>query len=234
MKLYFKPGACSMASHIVLNELGLAYTLEQVDTARGVTQSGQRFRDINPGGYVPALALASGEVITENAAILEFLADLPAALGKTAPIQLAPPVASLERTRLREWLGFLSSELHKAFSPFFSGVELSPAARKEAEAKLRKRLSLFEKKLSRSGDYLLGDRLSVADIYAFVILNWCQFIGVSLADWPAAFALWQKIGARPNAILAMQQEGLLPEKQTEAAAANSASQNQPQNHEEPA
>lgn len=233
MKLYFKPGACSMASHIVLNELGLPYTLEQVDTARGLTQTGQRFRDINPGGYVPALTLASGEVITENAAILEFLADLPAAPG-TAPIQLAPPAASLERTRLREWLGFLSSELHKAFSPFFSGVELSPAARKEAEAKLRKRLSLFEKKLSRCGDYLLGSNLSVADIYAFVILNWCQFIGVSLADWPTAFALWQKIGARPNAILAMQQEGLLPEKQTEAAAANNASQSQPLNHKEPA
>jgi glutathione S-transferase len=106
MKLYYKPGACSMASHIVLNELGLDFSLERTDTAQGITETGRQYAEINPNGYVPALELAPGLVLTENAAILEHLAAL------VPTKDLAPGVGTLERSRLRELLAFLSAELH--------------------------------------------------------------------------------------------------------------------------
>ncbi|XZG69302.1 glutathione binding-like protein [Chitinibacteraceae bacterium HSL-7] len=204
MKLYYKPGACSMAAHIVLNELALPFVLERTDTRQGVTESGRRYADVNPNGYVPALELASGQVLTENVALLEYLADL-------APEKaLAPAAASFERVRMREMLAFLSAELHKAFSPFFAEQPLSETARQQAEAAVHKRLRHLETRLEGSrGAYLLGDVLSVADIYAFVILTWTQFVGVSLQRWPALQAFSARLAARPSVMAAMEREGLL-------------------------
>lgn len=204
MKLYYKPGACSMASHIVLNELNVPFSLELTDTAQGVTEAGRNYAEINPSGYVPALELEPGVVLTENPAILEYLADLVPEKG------LAPPAGTFERTRLRELLAFLSSELHKAFSPFFSGTELTAEQRLAAEAKIAKRIGPLESRLSDTGPYLLGSQLSVADAYAFVILNWSQFIGFSLTPWPSTHAFWARLREHPSVIKALETEGLLP------------------------
>lgn len=204
MKLYYKPGACSMASHIVLNELDISFSLERTDTAQSVTEAGRNYAEINPSGYVPALELEPGLVLTENPAILEYLADLVPEKG------LAPPEGTFERTRLRELLAFLSSELHKAFSPFFADTELTTDERHAAEAKIAKRIAPIEARLSDKGPYLLGSRLSVADAYAFVILNWSQFIGFSLTPWPSTYAFWARLRSHPSVVKALKTEGLLP------------------------
>lgn len=207
MKLYYKPGACSMASHIVLNELEIPFSLERTDTAQGVTEAGRSYVEINPNGYVPALELEPGVVLTENPAILEYLADLVPAK------HLAPPNDTFERVRLRELLAFLSSELHKAFSPFFAGNELTPDERDAAEDRIAKRITPIETRLAEAGPYLLGNQFSVADAYAFVILNWSQFIGFSLETWPNTYAFWERVGSRPNTVKALKKEGLIPAEQ---------------------
>lgn len=209
MKLYYKPGACSLASHIVLNELDIAFSLERTDTVQGVTETGRNYVDINPNGYVPALELEPGLVLTENPAILEYLADLVPAKG------LAPLKDSFERTRLRELLAFLSSELHKAFSPFFAGDELTTEERQAAETKIARRIDPIEARLSHTRANLLGGQLSVADFYAFVILNWCQFIGLSLSPWPSTYAFWTRLRSHPSVVKALGTEGLLPTGETQ-------------------
>lgn len=208
MKLYYKPGACSMASHIVLNELDIPFSLERTDTAKGVTETGRNYAEINASGYVPALELEPGVVLTENPAILEYLADLVPAKG------LAPPEGTFERTRLRELLAFLSSELHKSFSPFFADTELTSDQRHAAEARIAKRIAPIEARLLDAGPYLLGSELSVADIYAFVILNWSQFIGFPLNSWPATYAFWAKLRSHPSVVKALEAEGLLPARES--------------------
>lgn len=201
MKLYYKPGACSMASHITLIETGVPYTLELTNTVTGLTETGQYYSDINPNGYVPALELAPGQVLTENPAILEYLAEL-------SPARALIPSSMLEKAKLREALAFLASELHKAFSPFFQHTPLTVSERASAELKLAKRLDTLEQRLAGNGPYLLGATLSVADFYGFVILNWTQFINFSLQPWPAVHKFWQLLGTHPSVLLAMQKEGL--------------------------
>lgn len=202
MKLYYKPGACSMAAHIVLHELGLTFSLERTDTDRGVTETGKDFGLINPNGYVPALEIEAGAVLTENSAILEYLADL------TPATHLAPPPGTFQRVRLREILAFLSSELHKSFSPFFTGSDLGPEARQAAQDNIAKRITHIETRLQDTGAYLLGDQFSVADAYAFVILNWSQFIGFSLDKWPLTQGFQQQIRSRPSVVSVLEREGL--------------------------
>ena len=153
---------------------------------------------------MPALELEPGLVLTENPAILEYLADLVPAKG------LAPKEGTLDRTRLRELLAFLSSELHKTFSPFFTGAELTTEERQAAEAKIAKRIDPIEARLSQTGAYLLGEQFSVADFYAFVILNWSQFIGLSLSQWPSTYAFRARLRSHPSVVKALETEGLLP------------------------
>ncbi|PKF80639.1 glutathione transferase GstA [Vibrio sp. vnigr-6D03] len=210
MKLYYKPGACSMTSHIVLNELGIQFSLELTDTTKGITETRRNYDEINPNGYVPALELEPGLVLTENPAILEYLADLKPEKG------LAPDETTFERTKLRELLAFLSSELHKAFSPFFTGTELTTDERHVAETKIAKRITPIEVQLSDNRPYLLGSQFSVADAYAFVILNWSQFIGFSLNDWPCTHAFWERLRSHPSVVKALVTEGLLPEQEETA------------------
>jgi glutathione S-transferase len=201
--LYFSPGACSMAAHIVLIEAGGAYALERTDTKSGRTESGADYAAVNPRGYVPALQLEDGTVITENLAILQFLAD------QHPTKKLAPPPGGMARVRSQESLSFLSSELHKAFSPFFSGRELSPVEKDAAAKKLNRAIGHFEAMLADGWANLGGEDFSIADAYAFVILNWTNFIGVSLEPWPRTRAFVQRIGARPAVQRALREEGLL-------------------------
>jgi glutathione S-transferase len=208
MKLFYKPGACSMASHIVLNELGIAFELDRTDTENGKTETGENFREISPNGYVPALITDDGDVITENPAILQYLADQRPEAG------LAPRSGTLDRTRLHEALNFISSELHKSFGPFFSGTPLDDAARQRYEAGVGRRVAHIERSLEDGRKYLLGDTFTVADAYAFVVLNWAGFVEVSLDAWPQTKAYLARIAARPAAVKAMVTEGLIKQEQT--------------------
>ncbi len=207
MKLFYKPGACSMASHIVLNELGISFNLDKTDTETGKTESGGNFRKISPNGYVPALITDNGDIITENPAVLQYLADQAPDAG------LAPPNGTLARTRLHEALNFVSSELHTAFGPFFSGTELDPDAKKKAEAGVRRRIDHIERYLADGRAYLLGDSFTVADAYAFVVLNWTKFVGISLGAWPKTQGYVARVAARPAAVKAMVTEGLIEQEQ---------------------
>lgn len=203
MKLHYKPGACSMASHIILNELGASFDLDKTDTDAKKTEAGGDFLKISPNGYVPALVTDDGDVITENPAVLQYLADQSPEAG------LAPPSGTLERTRLQEALNFVSSELHKSFSPFFSGVEMDDAEREKAAAGIGRRAAHIESTLSDGRSFLLGETFSVADAYAFVVLNWAGFISVSLDAHPKTQAYIARIAARPASIKAMVAEGLM-------------------------
>lgn len=201
MKLYFSPGACSLSPHIVLLEAGLDFTLERVDVRAGQTESGRDFGAINPKGYVPALELKDGTVLTEGAAIVQFIADL-------APdLQLAPANGTLERYQLAEWLSFISTELHKSFGPLFrpnSTDEMKEAAR----TILNKRLAFVAGTLA-DRDYLMGARFSVADAYLFNVLSWAAYVQFDLAPWPVFAAYQQRVASRPAVQQALREEGLI-------------------------
>lgn len=202
MRLYFKPGACSLASRITLTELGIAHEAVQVDTERGITATGADYRAINSMGYVPALELDGGAVLTENPAILQYLADLePSA-------RLAPPYGTLERAYLQQWLNFISSELHKAYSPYFSAESPQGAARDAAMARIERRIGDVESALADGRSFLLGSSFSVADAYLFVVLNWSASIQHDLTSWPHVRAFMKRVGAREAVRAAMHAEGL--------------------------
>jgi glutathione S-transferase len=200
MKLFYSPGACSMASHIALNEIDQPVEFVKTDLRAKRTEGGDDYLTINPLGYVPTLQLDDGQVLTENAAILPYIANLkPGALG--------PHGDALGEARLHEALGFLGSELHKAFSPFFGPIE--GEAREKAQARLDSRIDHVERLLGDGRDYLLGEQFTVADAYAFVILNWANGIGISLGRWPKVDAFVKRVAERPAVRQAMADEGLL-------------------------
>jgi glutathione S-transferase len=201
MKLYYSPGACSLSPHIALAEAGLAYNVEKVDLKTKKTESGADFFAINAAGYVPALVLDNGEVLTEGPAIVQYIADL-------APTKkLAPPAGSFERVRLQEVLNFISTELHKSFSPLFN-----PATPEEsktaARALIGRRLDLIEQKLA-GRDYLMGE-FSVADAYLFTVTSWGRMVGVDIKEGrPRLGEYWSRVMARPAVKQAMTEEGLI-------------------------
>lgn len=203
MKLYYKPGACSLASHIALTESGARFRLEQVDTATGKTAAGQDYRSINPKGYVPALELEDGRVLTEGAAILQYIAD------QHPDAALAPAAGTFERARLQEHLNYIASELHKSFSPFFSGEQHDHEARSSFARTVHTRLAQFETVLADGRSYLGGEAFSVADAYLFVVTNWVNFVGISLDDVPRLKAFVARVGDRAATRTAMRAEGLI-------------------------
>lgn len=202
MKLYYAPGACSLSPHIALREVGLPFTLEKVDTKTKTTETGADFTAVNPRGYVPALQLDSGEILTEGAAIVQYIADLK------PEAEIAPKAGTLARARLQEELNFIASELHKAFTPLFNQA-LSDSARSEAKEKVARRLGDVENKLADGRSYLLGERFSVADGYLFVVTNWAKHTGVALDPWPKLRAFMTRMSGRPTVQHAMQAEGLV-------------------------
>jgi glutathione S-transferase len=200
MKLYYSPGACSLASHIALLEAGLPFEAVQVGRDKKAA-NGEDYWTVTAKGYVPALRLDDGSVLTEGTAILPYIADQkPAA-------KLAPPAGTLARYRMQEWLGYFNSEVHKGYGPFFT-PGATDAAKQAAAANLGKKFDYVEKALG-DGPYLLGEQFSVADAYAFVILGWSRMVGIDLAKWPHLKAYHERIGARANVVAAMKAEGLL-------------------------
>lgn len=201
MKLYYAPGACSLSPHIVLREAGLEFDLEQVDLRSKQTKSGADFRAVNPKGSVPTLQLDNGEVLTEGAAMVQYLADQkPAA-------KLAPPAASWERVRLQEWLNYIASELHKGYSPLFN-PKASDDWKQIVKANLAQRLDYVSKRLD-GRTFLMGDGFTVADAYLFTILSWSKNTGVDLAPFPALTAYMDRVRSRPAVQAALKAEGLL-------------------------
>ena len=201
MKLYFSPGACSLSPHIVLLESGLPFESEQVDLRAKTTASGDDFTAINPKGYVPALRLDGGLVLTEGPAIVQYVADL-------APEKhLAPLAGSLGRYKLAEWLNFISTEIHKSFGPLFK-PDASEEMKQAARANLAKRFPTVAAALEGSL-YLMGDQFIVADAYLFTVLNWAAKVNVDLSPWPALQRFQQRVAARPAVQQALREEGLL-------------------------
>jgi glutathione S-transferase len=194
MKLYYAPGACSLADHIALHEAGLTFAHEKVDLKAKKTESGADFTAINPKGYVPALTLDSGETLSENIAILEWITQ-------QAP-QLAPGGA-MGRTHLLEMLAYISTEIHKSFKPFFAGG--SDEDKAKAGAMITKRMDYLAERLG--DDYLFGADVSVADAYLFVMTLWAGKMGVSVPDKVAT--LRDRMMTRPAVQTAMIHEGLI-------------------------
>lgn len=203
MKLYYMPGACSLATHIALREAGAPFELDPVDKKSKTTGDGTDFLQVNPKGYVPALRLDDGDVITEGAAVLQYVADSNPEAG------LAPPNGTLERTRMQETLNYLSSELHKAFGPFFAASPLTEPEREEAEARLASKFEPVEAMLSDGRTYLGGEAFTVADAYLFVIASWAKPCGIDLAQWPNVAAYVRRVSKREAARDAMRAEGLI-------------------------
>ncbi len=200
MKLYYTPGACSLAPHIVLREIGAEFSLEKVDLATGKTESGEDYRQVNPHGYVPALQLDNGEILTEVVVIMQYLADQSPESG------LAPECGSFERVRLEERLNYLTSEFHKTFSPLFA--DTTDEEKHKAVANVKLRLD-FLNGLLADRDYMMGENYSLADIYLFVIANWTHPTGIGLDDWPHIKAHAGRVASRETVQQAMKTEGLI-------------------------
>lgn len=201
MKLYYSPGACPLAPHIVAREAGIELQLEKVDIEAKRTEHGADFYQINPKGSVPALELDNGELLTEGPAISQYLADLNPESG------LAPANGTLARYRLHEMLGFINSELHKSYSPLFNPATTG-AVRSQRTDSLRKNYALLEQRLT-SNPWLLGYHFTAADAYLFTVTNWASHVNLELAEYTALAAFQQRATKRPHVQAALEAEGLL-------------------------
>lgn len=201
MKLYFTPGACSMAPHIVLHEAAIPFETEKVDLVKKQTASGVDYLSINPKGYVPALKLDNDEVLTEAAVILQYLADQKPQSG------LAPEMGTIARYRLMEWLNFVSSEIHKQYAPLFN-PKVTDDWRTYQIDSLGKRFDYLTEKFNAK-PYLMGDQFTVVDAYLFTVLNWSSMLKVNLENWPKLRDYSARIAERPAVKETMKAEGLL-------------------------
>jgi glutathione S-transferase len=200
MKLYFSPGACSLAPHIALNEAGLDYAAVKVDLRKHVLDDGTDFYTINPKGYVPLLETDDGQRVSEVAVILQYIAD-------REPGTLAPAFGSMARYRLMEWLNFIATEVHKQFGPLWY-PDTPDATKDKQRATLAKRFDFIAKTLSMQ-PYLTGDTFSIADAYLFTIVNWAGMLKFDLAPWPALQQFQARVAARPNVHATLVAEGLV-------------------------
>ena len=201
MKLYYVPGACSLAPHIVLREAGYTFDLEKIHPTKKLTAAGEDYNQINPKGYVPALRLDDGQVLTEVTVILQYLADQKPESG------LAPRPGSMERYRLMEWLNFVATEVHKQLGSLFSPK--IPAEWKEFMLALLERRLGYVSDFLKGRQYLMGERFTVADAYLFTVLGWSRLLEFDLGKWPNLKEYTARVSARPAVKEAMRAEGLV-------------------------
>lgn len=200
MKLYYMPGACSQAPHIILEEIGLPYEKVRVDLKTKTTETGEDYLAIAPKGAVPALELDDGQLLTENAVVLQYIAD------QAPGWHLIPPYGTIERYRVLEWLNYIATELHKGFAPLFHPTGEPRAHAMETVAT---KFDYVEAQLG-AGPYLSGDDFGVADAYLFVVLGWARVFHFDFARWPGLKAFRERMGGRPAVRAALQAEGLAP------------------------
>lgn len=201
MKLYYYPGACSLAPHIVAREAGIPVSLEKVDLANRTTESGANYATVNPKGYVPALGLQDGSVLTEASAIVQYLAD------QQPGTDLAPAHGTKERYRLLEWLGFISTEIHKGFGPLWN-----PATPDEVKAATKERLATrfaYLDEILAQQPYLMGETFTIADAYLFTVVNWTNFHAIDISSFKNLSAFQARVASRPKVQEALVAEGLL-------------------------
>ena len=201
MKLYYAPGACSLSPHIALLEAGLPYDLIKVDLRAKTLESGDDYLKVNPKGQVPALALDSGELVTEGPVIIQMIAD------KAGDKNLAPARDSAERYKLQEWLNFITTELHKNFSPLFQPV-IPDEVKNFFKDRLTAKFKYIDVQLA-GRDYLLGKQFTVADGYLFVMLAWADRTKLDLSGFSNLMAYKARVGSRPKVQEALTREGLL-------------------------
>lgn len=201
MKLYFSPGACSLAPHIALREAGHEFEVERVDIPNKKTESGDDYWAVNPKGYVPALKLDDGTVLTEVAVILQYIAD------QNQAANLAPRFGSIERYHLLEWLNFIATEVHKQIGAMFN-PKMTPEMKAVQLGVIERRMGALDKMLEGK-QYLMGDAFSIADAYLFNILLWAPKHNIDIGKWPNVAAVNARVGARAHVVAAMKAEGLI-------------------------
>ena len=201
MKLYYSPGACSLAVHIALREADIAFELDKVNLRERKTASGEDYDQVNAKGYVPALRLDDGQVLTEDAVLLQYVADQRPEAG------LAPPWGSMERYRLMEWLNFISSEIHKTLGALFN-PKITSEWRDNQVTLFGRRADWLAEKLADQ-HFLLGQRFSVADGYLFTVLRWCQLHKIDTDRWPVLNHFQARVADRPAVEAALRAEGLI-------------------------
>jgi glutathione S-transferase len=200
MKLYYLPGACSLAANIALREAGLKFDLVKVDRQTKRAADGLDFNEVNPKGYVPALTLDSGETLTENVAVLQYIAD------RNPAAKLAPAAGTMERYRLVEWLAFINSEIHKNFTPLFR-KDAPEDTRSYARKNIDRRAAWINSTWG-SRSFLMGEQFTVADAYLFVVLGWGKHAGIDLGQWPQLQSYLARVGARAPVVEALKSETL--------------------------
>lgn len=202
MKLYYSPGACSLATHILLREAGLPFDLEKVDIRAKTTENGEDWMAVNPKGYVPALRLDDGDVVTENVVLHGYVAD------QKPEAKLAPAHGTKARLKQDELAVYVSTEIHKNFGPLFNPA-ITDDARKATIDRLKGRYTLIEKLLSDGRTYLTGDQFATVDAYLFAVTNWSNSLKIDLSDFPNVMALQKRIAARPAVQASLVAEGLV-------------------------
>jgi glutathione S-transferase len=200
MQLYYTPGTCSLSPHIALLEAGLPFSLHKVDLGAKTVEGNGAFGAVNAKGYVPALKLADGHVLTEGPVIVQYIAD------QKPDLELAPRPGTMARYKLQEWLNFVTAELHKGLGSLFNPA-LPQAARDIAIGRLTQRLDWLSGELGQKA-YLMGDKFTVADGYLFTVLTWTKPVGIDLAKWPNLASYVARVAARPKVQEAMRAEGL--------------------------
>jgi glutathione S-transferase len=201
MKLYYFPGACSLSPHIALREAGIPFDLVKIDPKTKKTEAGADYVAVNPKGYVPALQLDDGQVLTEAAAIVQYVAD------RNPGAKIAPAAGTPQRHKLAEWLNFIATEIHKGTGPLFN-PKIPEDWKTVVKENLGKRYDYLSKHLEKN-QFLLGDAFSVADGYLFTVLGWAKYVGVDLGKWPVLTAYTGRVAQRPAVQAALKAEGLV-------------------------